>query len=294
MAGYIRGTVIVAFVDAFFIGLGLVLVGVPLALPLAVITFLAAFVPLVGATVAGILAVLVALVANGVTAALIIAAVVIAVQQLEGHVLQPFVLGRSVSLHPLAIVLAIGAGLDPGRHPGRRDRGAARGHRQQRGLLPLLVARGAGDVTAPPRPSSRRRDLTARGGGACRRPRRPPAGAASGRQRRPGAGVRAGGRTSGRARRPGPGLTPAGGTGRRPPSVGLTPPLQDPAVSTTRISSARRTVARRWAMMIDVRPWSSRSSARSMTRSVGPVDVGRRLVEDQDPRVGQERPGRSR
>jgi predicted PurR-regulated permease PerM len=110
MAGYIRGTVIVAFVDAFFIGLGLLLVGVPLALPLAVITFLAAFVPLVGATVAGILAVLVALVANGVTAALIIAAVVIAVQQLEGHVLQPFVLGRSVSLHPLAIVLAIGAG----------------------------------------------------------------------------------------------------------------------------------------------------------------------------------------
>ncbi len=110
LAGYIRGTVIVAFVDAFFIGLGLVLVGVPLALPLAVITFLAAFVPLVGATVAGILAVLVALVANGVGAALIIAGVVIAVQQLEGHVLQPFVLGKSVSLHPLAIALSIVAG----------------------------------------------------------------------------------------------------------------------------------------------------------------------------------------
>ncbi len=110
MAGYIRGTVIVAFVDAFFIGLGLVVVGVPLALPLAVITFLAAFIPLVGATVAGVVAVLVALVANGVGAALIIAAVVITVQQLEGHILQPLILGRSVSLHPLAIVLSIGAG----------------------------------------------------------------------------------------------------------------------------------------------------------------------------------------
>ena len=110
LSGYIRGTVLVAFVDAFFIGLGLVVVGVPLAFPLALVTFLGAFVPVVGATVAGVFAVLVALVANGPVAALVIAGVVIGVQQLEGHVLQPLVLGRAVSLHPLAIALSIAAG----------------------------------------------------------------------------------------------------------------------------------------------------------------------------------------
>jgi predicted PurR-regulated permease PerM len=110
LSGYIRGTVFVAFVDALFIGLALVLLGVPLAFSLALITFLGGFIPIVGATVAGIFAVLVALVAKGPIAALIIAGVVVAVQQLEGHILQPLVLGRAVALHPLAIALSIAAG----------------------------------------------------------------------------------------------------------------------------------------------------------------------------------------
>jgi putative heme transporter len=110
LTGYIRGTILVATVDAFFIGLGLLLTGTPLVVPLALLTFLAAFIPLVGATLAGIAAVLVALVAKGPIVALIIAAVVIAVQQLEGHILQPLVLGRAVRLHPLAIAFGITAG----------------------------------------------------------------------------------------------------------------------------------------------------------------------------------------
>jgi predicted PurR-regulated permease PerM len=110
LTGYIRGTVFVATVDAVFIGLGLVLVGVPLVAPLAVLTFLGAFIPIAGATLAGIAAVLVALVTKGVVAALIIAGVVLLVQQVEGHVLQPLVLGKSTRLHPLAVVLTITAG----------------------------------------------------------------------------------------------------------------------------------------------------------------------------------------
>ncbi len=110
LTGYIRGTILVATVDAVFIGLGLLLTGTPLVVPLALLTFLAAFIPLVGATVAGIAAVLVALVAKGPAVALIIAAVVLAVQQLEGHILQPLVLGRAVHLHPLAVAFGITAG----------------------------------------------------------------------------------------------------------------------------------------------------------------------------------------
>jgi predicted PurR-regulated permease PerM len=110
LTGYIRGTILVATVDAVFIGLGLLLTGTPLVVPLALLTFLAAFIPLVGATVAGIAAVLVALVAKGPAVALIIAAVVMAVQQLEGHILQPLVLGRAVHLHPLAVAFGITAG----------------------------------------------------------------------------------------------------------------------------------------------------------------------------------------
>jgi len=83
---------------------------VPLALPLASLVFLGAFIPLVGAVVAGALAVVVALIAKGLIFALITLGLVIAVQQLEGHVLQPLVMGRAVSIHPLAIVLAIAAG----------------------------------------------------------------------------------------------------------------------------------------------------------------------------------------
>lgn len=110
LGGYVRGTAIIAAVDAFFIGLALVILGVPLALPLAVVVFVGAFVPLVGATVAGALAALIALVSNGFVTALIVVAVVIAVNQIEGDVLAPVVLGRSLSLHPLAILMALTAG----------------------------------------------------------------------------------------------------------------------------------------------------------------------------------------
>lgn len=110
LGGYVRGTALVALVDATFIGLGLFFLGVPLALPLAVIVFLGAFVPIVGATVAGSLAVLVALVTGGAQTALIAAIIVVAVQQLEGNVLQPFIMGQSVKLHPLVILLVLAAG----------------------------------------------------------------------------------------------------------------------------------------------------------------------------------------
>ncbi len=110
LIGYIRATFLVALVDAVGIGTGLAIMGVPLALPLASLVFLGAFIPLVGAVIAGFLAVIVALLAKGFVYALITLALVIAVQQLEGHVLQPLVMGRAVSVHPLAVVLAIAAG----------------------------------------------------------------------------------------------------------------------------------------------------------------------------------------
>ncbi|WP_440708653.1 AI-2E family transporter [Herbiconiux sp. YIM B11900] len=110
LGGYVRGTAIIAFVDAAGIGIGLAVLGVPLALPLAVIVFIGAFIPIVGATVAGILAALVALVANGPVVALIVVAIVIAVNQLEGNFLQPVVQARSLKLHPLVILVALTAG----------------------------------------------------------------------------------------------------------------------------------------------------------------------------------------
>jgi len=110
LGGYVRGTATVAAVDALAIGVGVAIIGVPLALPLAVIVFLSAFIPLIGATVAGILAALVALVANGPVAALIVVIIVIAVNQLEGNFLQPVVMAQSLKLHPLVILLALTAG----------------------------------------------------------------------------------------------------------------------------------------------------------------------------------------
>jgi predicted PurR-regulated permease PerM len=107
---YVRGTVLVALFDGTLITILLVILGVPLALPLGVLVFFGAFVPLVGAFVTGALAVLVALVANGLVAALIVLAGIIAIQQLEGHVFQPFVLGRMVRVHPLAVVIAVAVG----------------------------------------------------------------------------------------------------------------------------------------------------------------------------------------
>ncbi|GAA2320371.1 AI-2E family transporter [Streptomyces kunmingensis] len=110
LTAYVRGTVIVALIDAIFIGLGIFFLGVPMAVPLAVFIFLFAFIPLVGAVVSGALAVVVALVTQGVFTAVMVLAVVLAVQQIEGHILQPFILGRAVRVHPLAVVLSVAAG----------------------------------------------------------------------------------------------------------------------------------------------------------------------------------------
>lgn len=110
LGGYVRGTSVIALVEAVIIGVALGVLGVPLALPLATIVFLGAFVPLVGATVAGTLAALVALVANGTGSALLVIAVVIAVNQLENHLLAPVVLARAVRLHALAVLLALTTG----------------------------------------------------------------------------------------------------------------------------------------------------------------------------------------
>src|ERR1700754_2113535 len=110
LVGYVRATFLVALVDATGIGTGLAIMGVPLALPLASLVFLGAFIPLVGAVIAGFFAVVVALIAKGWIYALITLGLIIAVQQLEGHVLQPLVMGRAVSIHPLAVVLAIAGG----------------------------------------------------------------------------------------------------------------------------------------------------------------------------------------
>lgn len=108
---FVRGTAAVAVVDAAGIGAGLVIVGVPLAAPLSALVFLGAFIPVIGSVIAGAAAVLVALVANGVFPAIIVLAVVVGVMQLESHVLQPFLLGHAVRLHPLAVVLALATGL---------------------------------------------------------------------------------------------------------------------------------------------------------------------------------------
>jgi len=110
LIGYVRATFLVALVDAVGIGVGLAIMAVPLALPLASLVFLGAFVPLVGAVLTGLLAVLVALIAKGWIYALVTLGLIIAVNQLEAHVLQPLVMGRAVSIHPLAVVLGISTG----------------------------------------------------------------------------------------------------------------------------------------------------------------------------------------
>lgn len=108
--GYIRGVSIVALFDAALIGLALWLVGVPFVLPLAALTFVGGFFPIVGAFVAGFVAAMVALVANGWVAALVVLGAIVLVQQLEGNVLQPFVVGSAIQIHPLGILFAITAG----------------------------------------------------------------------------------------------------------------------------------------------------------------------------------------
>lgn len=110
LGGYVRGTATVAAVDAIGIGVGITIVGVPLALPLAVVVFITAFIPIVGATAAGILAALVALVALGPVPALIVVGIVVLVNQLEGNLLQPVLMGKTLKLHGLVILIGLTAG----------------------------------------------------------------------------------------------------------------------------------------------------------------------------------------
>ncbi len=110
LGGYLRGVAVTGLVDGAVIGIGLALLGVPLVLPLVVLTFFGAFFPVVGATAAGAVAALVALVTNGPGTALAVVALTIAVQQIEGDVIAPLALGRTLKLHPIAILLALTAG----------------------------------------------------------------------------------------------------------------------------------------------------------------------------------------
>jgi len=110
LSAYVQSVFLVATIDAVLIGAGLLIIGVPVAMPLIVLTFVAAFFPIVGAFTAGAAAVLVALVANGLPTALAILAIIVAVQQLEGNVFYPIVVGRKLSLHPVGILLALTAG----------------------------------------------------------------------------------------------------------------------------------------------------------------------------------------
>jgi predicted PurR-regulated permease PerM len=107
---YIRGITFVALVDAIFIGLAIWLIGVPLVLPLAALTFIGGFFPIIGAFAAGFAAAMVALVSEGWVAASLVVGATLLVQQLEGNVLQPLIVGNAVRLHPLAILLAVTAG----------------------------------------------------------------------------------------------------------------------------------------------------------------------------------------
>ena len=111
LTGYVRATVLVAFIDAVGIGIGLWILDVPLAVPLAALVFLGAFVPIVGAFVSGTMAVLVAFVDDGLVKALLVLGVVLLVQQLEGNVLQPVIMSRAVKIHPLAVIIATGGGI---------------------------------------------------------------------------------------------------------------------------------------------------------------------------------------
>jgi predicted PurR-regulated permease PerM len=111
LISYVRATVIVAAVDAVFIGVGLTVLRTPLVVPLAALVFLGAFIPIIGSFLAGTVSVLVTLVAVGPVRALIALAIIVFVMNFEGHVLQPLLLGRAVKVHPLAVVLGIAAGL---------------------------------------------------------------------------------------------------------------------------------------------------------------------------------------
>ena len=110
LGGFIRVQAMVSLIDAVLIGIGLVVMSVPLALPLAVLTFLGGFIPIIGALVAGALAVLIALVTQGLTTAIVVLVIIVAVQQLEGNVLQPLLQGQSLRLHGAVVLLGVTAG----------------------------------------------------------------------------------------------------------------------------------------------------------------------------------------
>lgn len=110
LRNFVKVQILVASIDALGIGLGAFFLGLPLVIPIAVLVFLGSFIPIVGAVVTGALAVLIALVFKGWVFAIIMLAVVLLVQQIEGHVLQPLIMGTAVKVHPLAVVLAVAAG----------------------------------------------------------------------------------------------------------------------------------------------------------------------------------------
>lgn len=110
LGGYIRAQALVSLIDAVFIGAGLYIIGVPLAMTLAIITFVAGFIPLVGAIVAGALSVLIALVSLGFTEALIVLGLVLLVQQLEGNVLSPWLQSKAMNLHPVIVLISVTVG----------------------------------------------------------------------------------------------------------------------------------------------------------------------------------------
>lgn len=118
LGNFVRVQILVAFIDAVGIGLGAFLFQVPLAIPIAVLVFLGSFVPVIGAVFTGVLAVFIALVYNGPGTALIMLGVVLLVQQIEGHVLQPLIMGNAVKVHPLAVVMAVAGGATLAGIPG--------------------------------------------------------------------------------------------------------------------------------------------------------------------------------
>ncbi|PJJ62207.1 AI-2E family transporter [Compostimonas suwonensis] len=110
LGNFVKVQILVASIDAVGIGVGAALLGVPLALPIGVLVFLGSFIPIVGAVVTGAVAVIIALVFNGWIIALVMLGIVLLVQQVEGHVLQPLIMGSAVKVHPLAVVLVVAAG----------------------------------------------------------------------------------------------------------------------------------------------------------------------------------------
>ncbi|MEU2158911.1 AI-2E family transporter [Streptomyces sp. NPDC019396] len=110
LGAFVRSQALVGLIDAVLIGIGLWVLGVPLVLPLAVLTFVSAFVPIVGALFAGLVAVLIALVSNGLTDAFLVLAIIVVVQQLEGNVLQPMIQSRGLGLHAAVVLLAVTLG----------------------------------------------------------------------------------------------------------------------------------------------------------------------------------------